>query len=418
VPYRPLTFLLLTLGLGFGLSCGGSESGPSTSDPLPDPGYGIDPADAVPAECAGIEVDRFKELALVDEALTTDLRASNAARGAWSFANLVEQLTPPGMSPSGFVHDWLMTWTRPQRVNSFPVESRLSVTRRLLCPWMRRTPANACDEACSRCEGRELDLAAAPFRLIGFANRLDLRETEDLGGAGEGRLVFGMTEGPADDPASAPMFGTVIFEYRLPAIEGGAQRWADRWHALGRFGAFDEEYKAQLQALTDAFTARGSSPGQIAGSALSTVRVNEREFEWQWDMREYKLTPSGLAIAPTKNSPDASVYNSQQLLDWVVNNRDAIALRRHDLPPALTGGQSQPLFSITLRGVDEPLRASFAKATCVGCHQLENPGLDVAFHYSPLRKGPEKLSSFLNAPDGNDELTRRANSLRRALCGG
>ncbi len=260
-------------------------------------------------------------------------------------------------------------------------------------------------------------MAYAPFRLIGIANRLDLIH-DAPNTAGEGRLVFALTNGPGDDPASKPLIGTVITEFELSLERDTLKGWAGRWRALSDHADFDESYRAELQALTDTYTTRGGRPSGIGQSALNQVRINEREYDWQWDLREYKLDASGLVIAPTFRSPDLSVYDTPALVSWINANEDAIINKSYETPPNLTGGASQPTRPLLLQGVKASVRTAFAEETCAGCHQLEHPAVDVNFHYSPFRSGIAKLSPFMHnpaAPD-TDELAHRTKILRKALC--
>ena len=348
----------------------------------------VDDADAVPEACADIAVERFKELIIVDESVVNDPRGSNAAAGPWSFRYAIESLTPAGTEPYELVERWLESYLVNQKVNLFTVDRRARVNERFLCPWLKRTPTNECDATCGACKERKLDLALSPFRFMGVANRIDLRETLYPDGAGEGRLLFAMTDGPADDPASQPMMGSIILEYALPVQHGEtAQSWAERWHALGRHADFGDAYKAELEALTQEFVKRGSWPGEPGDSAIRQLRTNEREFEWQWDQREYKLGPAGFVASPTDNTPDATVSASAGLTDWVRANRDVVLRGAHRLPANFTGGQSQPLVPVRPVGLEENLRHAFAKETCAGCHQLEVPIIDLNFQVSPFRKG-------------------------------
>lgn len=379
-----------------------------------------EPADAVPAECADIAVDRFKSLAIVDESVVTDPRSNNAANGPWSFRKLIEEMAPPGMTGEQLVREWLETWRTATKINNFRVDARLGVDSAVICPWLRRTPANECDAQCRSCSGNTLDLSQAPFRLIGLANRMDLRETEAPGTAGEARFVYAMTNGAADDPAATVMNGTIILEYKLPYTgQADIKMWAERFHALSAHASFDDAYKAELQALTDSFSKRGASSEGVGGSALNQLRVNEKLFDWQWDLREYKLGANGLYIAPVFRSPDQSMYNSEALATWVKDNQAAILKRQHVTPPSLTGGQSQPLNPIpqSFTGVDPKVRSIFAQETCAGCHQLDASVVDENFQYSPYRKGIARLAPFLNGDGRTDELAHRTRALQRGLCG-
>jgi hypothetical protein len=401
---------LLPVGL-IGLACvvgcsAGSGSGPSQP-------------------CGDIGVQRFKELILVDAGVVGDARALNAGDGPWSFRHAVEAMAPPGVDPADFVRDWLTGWVAVHEVNGFPLdrpnEGRdAAMTTRVLCPWQRRSPQNGCNDDCSKCSTTKLDLATAPFRLVAIVNRLDLRENDLTEPSGEGRLVFGLTDGAADDPGSPPMPMTINFEYVLPETRSVTD-WARAWHALGQMPAYDESFKAALQQITDGFTARGARPGgPNGGSSIGQIRTNESVLDWIWQLREFAIDETGaLRLRPLHNTPAQALNGSGTLSDWVKANADAIFQNRYELPVAMRSASADQLqYAWTVPGVDEKLRRAFAANTCNGCHSGENPSVDTAFHVSPLRNGLARVSPFLNAPDGSyDELSRRTESVQRALCG-
>lgn len=392
-------------------------SGCASSGEEPPTPRAADPA----AACASIPISRFQELTIVDEAVVGDARSRNDAGGPWSFRYAVEQMAPPGVAPEDFVRDWLDSWLNSESVNLFPVTKRVGVVPHAICPWLKRTPENACDADCKACAGQKLDLAQAPFRLIAIVNRTDLREQDATEPAGEGRLVFAFVDGAGDDPAAVSQEMTVIFEYKLPDAGGrDIKYWAERWHELGASAAFDEAYKEKLRAITDEFVKRGAAPGAPGDSALAQIRVNELHFSnWPWQLREYHLGESGLGLAPTRNTPDQSLNFSDALKSFVSANREAILEGKHLLPPALTGGMAEAGFKWQMPGVDEALRKAFAKETCNGCHQGETQSIDTHFHISPKRAGVDKLSPFVNNPadPSADDLARREQSMRRGLCG-
>jgi hypothetical protein len=214
---------------------------------------------------------------------------------------------------------------------------------------------------------------------------------------------------------------TAIFEYALPDAMS-PEGWAQAWHALGRHPAFDESFRADLQALTDRFVSRGVSPARVNGSALSQVRTNESAFNWIWQLREFRLTAAGdLALAPVSNTPGETLNDSSTLHDFVTANVDAVRNDKMVLPASMRGGSAnQLLFRWEIPDVDEPTRIAFAKATCNGCHSGENTPVDTAFHVSPFRSGADKLSPFLNNPQdpAHDELARREGLLQSLLCTG
>ncbi len=375
------------------------------------------------AEC-GVTVDRFKEMIVVDPAVIEDPRASNELNGPWSFRHAVEEMVGAGETPSGFVLAWLDNWATTTTLNGFEVdrESRTSDIRtKLVCPWLRARAANLCDSSCTQCAQRELDFAKAPFRLISIVNRTDLRVRPDAkGAAGEGRLLFGMTRGPGDDPASSSATLTVAFEYALPESLP-LRDWLDAWHHLGTHAAFDEGYKQELTRLTDRFVARGAAPAHTNGSAIAQIRTNESEFNWIWQLREFHLTNDGaLRMNTLANTPGESLNNSAALRAFVVANADKIKSDTHVVPSSmLAGSADQLLYRWNVPGVDEPTRLAFARSTCNGCHSGErNESVNTAFHVSPFKRGTEKVSLFLNNPSDSehDELARRVELMKRGLC--
>ena len=223
-----------------------------------------------------------------------------------------------------------------------------------------------------------------------------------------------MTNGPGDDPASPAMAMTVIYEFELV---GPTKMWAERWHSLGQATDFDESYKAALEGVTSAFVNRGSKPAAPSGSAISTIRTNEREFEWQWEMREFKLGDGGVFLGPVLNTPDVSLNGANAVSDFLVQNRALVLTEKFALPTSLRGAAAKQGFRWSF-DVDEPLRAAFARQTCNGCHQSEQAPVDVNFHISPFRVGIAKLSPFMNNPadPAHDELAVRTSDLRDLLC--
>lgn len=372
-------------------------------------------------ECTSEKVDPFKELMIVDDEVIGDVRAKNDANGPWSFRYAVENMAPEGVDPSEFVHDWLTNWVNTQELNGFPLElpneNRIAgMSRRVMCPWLKRTPANSCNDDCSTCLGNHLDLALAPFRLIAIINRIDKRK--DVSSySGEGRLLFALTEGPGDDPASAPLAMVVNFEYGVPT---DPQKTARTWHALGSYPDFGEDYKATLENITNAFVQRGRRPEAQNGSAISQIRTNESVLQWNWQLREFGLASNGmLRMQPAFNTPAAQLNNSEALNDFVKSNATAVLADQHIVPASFLSGSVELSVSWQISGVDPAVARKFSLGTCNGCHSL-NPNVDSAFHISPFRSGRDRLSPFMfggvGLPEG-DEVTRRTLSMQEALCG-
>lgn len=380
-----------------------------------------------PASCETEQVNALKELVIVDEDVLADPRAKNENAGVWSFRHAVEQMAPASIDPSDFVRVWLESWATEKQVNSFPLdrpgESRAdSMNSKILCPWYRATPANQCDATCSTCQAKKLDLAKAPFRLIAIMNRMDLREQVAAHVNGESRLVFALTKGAADDPASETVAMTIIFEYALPTTRS-TREWAEAWHGVGKIAGNGEEYRAALEGVTSSFTTRGSRPEGINGSAIGQIRTNESYLNWIWQQREFGLGGDRmLRIQPTRNTPGEALNTTPQLAQWLTENREAVLKNRYEIPTSMRSGSSDALqYRWSVPGVDEATRLAFAQGTCNGCHTTEQTSIDTAFHVSPFRKGTLKLSPFLYDPThqnggGHDDVTARSASLRRALC--
>lgn len=292
--------------------------------------------------CDREPVDRFRELELVDDEIVGGPRAKNAGGGAFSFRHVAVSLSGSEDAASADLHDTLAALGP-------------ATAREVLCPWLRETAANGCDEACGACRARRLDLSRAPMRLLAISNRVDLGdEPGALSEAGEGRFVYGVTRGPGDDPASAPRKLTVIVEYALPPTRSPAG-WAEAWHALGALEG--EAYLAALEDLTREITGARS---------LAQIRINAAPGEPDPGMRELALDAEGRL----RERP--------------------LAVAQAALP---------------------------ATKTCAGCHGEVSPVIDDAFHVSPLRAGRDKLSRFLHDPAAprEDDLARREVDLRARL---
>jgi len=362
---------------------------------------------------------------IIDEAVISDARAKNGTDGPWSFRFVIENMAPAGDDPGEFVRRWLVEWATLTSYNGFPLdrpnEGRAGqMNSRVLCPWEQRTTSNGCNADCSVCMANppKLDLAKAPFRLFAIINRMDLREQPDIGGSGEARFEFGLTNGAADVPTSPQMPMALIFEYKL-VTETDAKTWAQRWHALGKYSAFDDGYKGALEDLTARWTKRGASPSGKNGSALGQLRTNESALDWIWQLREFVLgADGGLHLTGLRNTPASDLNGSKAITDYINANADAVRSEKFALPTALQGGAADALiYSWSFPNADPALARKFALNTCNGCH-TEQQNVDSAFHISPFRSGPDRLSKFLYDPANRagDQLTIREASYRSALC--
>lgn len=379
--------------------------------------------------CASEPIAVEKEMMVVDDAIINDERAKNAradgSAGPWSFRHLIEELVPQGTPTTEFVRTWLTDWVTIKQLNGFAVDQpnedrAANMNRLLMCPWLKRTPANACNADCSACGSYELDMKTAPFRLLAIVNRLDLRREVASEPNGESRLVFGLMDGPADDPASRPLAMTIIFEYAL-SVTKSTKEWADDWHALGKYPSYDDSYKAALEKVTDSFVARGSTPAGRNGSSLAQLRSNESVFNWVWQLREFGLGTDGLLrMRGVRNTPGRELDNSSALRDFVKANADAIRNNRFELPAAMRGASADAVpqpYVWNLSGVDPETARAFTANTCNGCH-TDGTAVETAFHVTPFRTGAARLSRFIKDPAGGpDDMTLRIANMRDGLCG-
>ncbi|AUX48878.1 uncharacterized protein SOCE26_104210 [Sorangium cellulosum] len=355
---------------------------------------------------AGPAVDPYKEIAIVDPSVTEDARASNATGGPWSFRYLIEQMTPSGVDPADFVAEWLEGF-QPLTINGYPT------TPRGLPPLLDLWP--------TRPDGK-LDLAQAPFQLLGIFNRTDLHAS----GSGEARFVFGII------PRNRPVAGmTVIFEYRLPtnALVTDRLNWITRFHALGQY-PFGAQYNEELQEITDLFTQRGaerSTMGNPNASALGQLRTSETLLggaPWSW--REFHLVPEPtgyqafLRLALAAQTPDQQLNGDAALESFLLANRTGIIAGVTPLDAQFLGGEAEGSIvpSATkwvFPGADEPLRHAFAGQTCNGCHNAETEQLATFYHVAPFAvPGPDGtgvLSNFVKQV----EIPRRVSFMQNRL---
>lgn len=369
-------------------------------------------------------VDAFKELLIVDPLVVEDSRAMPG--GPWHFGTLLRQMLPAEASDkevSDFVVNWLLEWERTTQVNGFAVKPRPRVRDALVCPWVNASSGG------TDCTGT-LNMDLAPFRLLAIVNRMDVRKP-NLPHAGEGRFVFALLDKPTSNPidtAHVTLSMTILVDYVLPFTEPqGVDFWARQWHALGSIPCTTNEdcepYRTALASLTTSFTSRGVSPGKPNGSALSDIRTNEIEFDFPWQLREFRYVPNGAGVAlissTVNKTADITLNNSPKLIDFVKNNEAAVMAGTHVLPTALLGGFANQSFGTEfkwkLEGLSEALRFNYSKNTCNGCHREERDKIvpiDSFFHISPSRPaGKERVSPFVL----NEDLPRREADFKTLL---
>ena len=321
----------------------------------------------LPEEITSIKVDTSRELVVTDEHIVSGPLARNENDAPLSFRHAVSSLA---IRPGAMLR-WMKAWSErlpPDRSQLFDEK----ITRR----WLGAD--------------QELDLGAAPFRLIAITNRTDLSMLPDrAGGGGEGRLVFALTDGPADDSSSASLPFTVIFEY---AQEGSAQSWTQRWHALG--SASEPEFPAALTALTETFVAKG---------ALAQIRTADA-FTGPMLLHQFQIASGEIAPTTVRNTPDWQRVAEPALREFASSHgqeiEDGTALLPSEWWAASSSIAEQPPSYVAAL----PQHDALARGTCGGCHAQSDNG----FHIDPLAMGAKRLSRFLVDPSKDrDELRRR-----------
>jgi hypothetical protein len=156
--------------------------------------------------------EKAPELIIQDASVLND-PTRTAESGAWSFGRLVATMSGP-VAPSAFVRDNLPRWAGQDDA------------ARLLETWPTLADGS-------------LDLAKAPLRLAAIVHHPDAQ-----GGAGEGRFVF-----DGVDASGKPLGLAVTLKYVV------ARDQAQRWQDLASRTPGSEAFNAELQSLTDRFTA-------------------------------------------------------------------------------------------------------------------------------------------------------------------
>lgn len=320
-------------------------------------------------------IDPFRELEIVDDDVVDDVRAKNANAGPWSFRHLA-----------------IETAGGSEEIAARVVERSLE----------RSTAFADLLQGWPRAENGYLDLSRAPLRLVAISNRLDLGKAPDaFSPAGEGRFVFAITRGPADDAASESTPATIILEYALPSTRSPAE-WAAAWHALGRLDD-RESYRRALEALTRTFADRGSALAQVRASKQDGDHVTLYELAFD---REGDISARGL-----RNTPRPNVESDASFQEWARANEAEIRGGRHVLPASFradVADTGSP--TVVIAGASEDLQRAFDVGTCNGCHRASNGGIDGGFHVSPLRRGRDRISVLLR-----EDLTRRAIEMQEEL---
>ena len=350
----------------------------------------------------------IRHVSVVDDPIRTNFDGDpdDPRTGAWTFARLMRDMAPSPEQAPDMVEAMVNTWLEDQTVNGFSAGARPAIQELVLDNWPRT-------------EDGKLDLEQAPMRLLAIVNRFDVRNLAQ-GHAGEGRFIFGVLS------PFGPLEFTMIAEYRLPASTAEeVQGWADSWHALGALPFPSEEYNAALQALTSRFAGRGAEPGRPNGSALAQFRTNEIALDFEWQLREFHLSPeSGMLVPATVAlTPDPSFNFSSALADFVNQNEASILLEQHVVPetfqssPFLGSHVENQLSGWFAEGINNlEARHKFSLNTCNGCHSFDETGTSF-LHVFPRDVGNEaSLSGFLTGISVFDPFSgevREMNDLKR-----
>lgn len=416
----------VVLALVFGVSaCSAPSSSnePTFADPSVEPGSSyplpyppMDPPQTGAFPPAPIPIDRDKELLVTNRAILDGTRSDGTRADApWTFRHLVEELAPPGKA-SAFVSAWLASWqdtsTGPLEAN-LPLTARPDVRSKLVCPWLRLTPENACDATCSQCAAEILDLAQAPFRLLAIVNRLDLAETQKgcNDEQAETRFVFVATTpgGGAALPFNA------IFEYGAMGTAAGQPHG---WHALSQLSG--AQYASALEQITRSVT-------DVPQASLKQLRTSENlgtARGTSWELRQFDRSGQRLVPSALTNTARDAVDGTPALAEHVVAHPGEIHSGDNAITVAMrTAFSTMPRadFRWTAPGGTNGSLDLFGLSTCNGCHagHRGNTSILPFAHIGMGEQGETIVSRFLSDPMNHqaDELAFRERSLSRRLQG-
>lgn len=412
---------------------------------------------SLPAISGAINPDKeliIRDVSVVDDPCRTTWTATGCGTtlGKWTFGQLMATMSgnsdPNSSVAKNFVNQWLRFWLSPQ-TNVNPARPQTVAARPVIGPvmlfrWLQASPGcmspaqTVTDpaqwlsalQACTN-----LNLQAAPFRLLAISNRIDLdgRDYNGNNGApGELRLAFGIynTASPSLPSGNAEF----ILEYQYPNSFPPSW-WMAMFHNLSSM-AFGSSYLSQLQSVMDLVVGPNATSGKPNNSSIGQIRTLENSFDStaarQWEFRQFALPASCvtgclLAQIPVSQTPLTTDNNTAALTTWMTSNQVAISTSHHVVPNTMLAGSSLspqlPNSTIwnttpdintghTLVKPSDPtfsynVRHNFALSTCNGCHYLEtNNSSTLLFHINPRTPGsPSALSPFLTrtvTPDPNN----------------
>ena len=371
-------------------------------------------SDTFPPPPPPTPIERGRELLVTDGAVLSGARSDNAnALAPWSFRHAMEALAAASsVDPAAFVSGWLATWQTSATAaseGSLPLGARPDVQKDLVCPWLRLTPENGCDETCAQCASSKLDLSRAPFRLLAIVNRLDLAETTNgcKPEASEARLLF-MAMRPG---TTTPLSFNAIFEYAVDGTNAGVPQ---SWHALAALHG-NADYAAALETLTRTFT---------DSARLGQIRTSENLAGTSWELRQFAHIRGKLVPTALTNTVADALDGTTQLATHLSTHESEIFAGDNAVPPGVaTAFSTMPKadFRWSSATANPSTLHLFGLSTCNGCHAGERGDTSVLpfSHVGVDASGATVVSRFLSDPSApdSDELSFRGRSLARRLTG-
>ena len=441
------------LGMGLGLSallglagCGAAvdvSDGSEATDPGGVEQVGVKAQDLlVGSGGCNVNIEPLRSIEIVQPVVVTDVRASSLTDGPWSFRKLIENMAPSALASGTdpFLRGIFESWLTDNFINGEFVLRRPNVDPQIL--------SNNSFSSIGQ-TGRTFNLANAPFELISIASRVDLRSTTQ---GGEGRFVFALKQ-PPNIGGNQSM--TLIMEFALPLRVplDTPLKWASKWHELDSLDPVTQTaaFNSKLQEITDFITARGAMPSRPNGSAINQIRTNEITMASPWQLREFRMNPSGQMLpAPTAASGNHDAVNqSQAMRDFIAQNPVLAAtndtsffnLKTPDVfgnsffnggkaDQSFSTGQANSFAAWSLSATETQDTSvavdNFGLLSCNGCHTENKRTTDQAFYqvspFNPGTDGTGRLSQFMTQGDSAKggrrpaELTRRATDMGNLLC--
>lgn len=414
-----------------------------------------------------------------DESRTYNVKTGvGNSNGVWTFGKLMDNIENNTHADGlrGFLKEWVKTWLVDQTVNGQVVKSRAFALDSMIIPWIRKAKNNPnfnptfgsweqeWENEWNAISETNLKINA-PFKLTAIVNRLDLKGnvayTSSVSNAGETRFIFTLINPFTGKVPIAPTQSleeqinnpdgfidwrgmNIIFEYgniqtTACQVNQLTQQWANLSDGIYSFGqaSTDNPYKVALQSITDLVTGANAAPAKPNGSAINSIRTNEKMFAtflnpplngdqaWEaqdWEFRQFNVDASThkLKLVPLTNNPphftnyapniDETSYgvsSNHAIIDWIYSgHKNQVYSGNFNLPTSLLAGsglvrreQSQyfdldPVYLETKSGAYDPnndsqeakrIRQQLSLNTCVGCHAGETK---VRFtHINPMKYG-------------------------------